>query len=79
MVYTMHGEEGGRPRWEGLNGGVWKGYCYYDTDTGIHIPAKEYQRRYVAMIDVSYRKCRRSLHHPEGEVVEEVGEKIFHQ
>jgi len=58
-----------------VNGGVWKGYCYYDTHTGIHIPAKEYQRRYVAMIDASRRKCRRSLHHPEGEVVEEVGEK----
>ena len=56
------------------NGGVWKGYCYYDADTGIHILAKEYQCRYIAMINASRQKCRRLLHHPEGEVGE-VGEK----
>ena len=47
--------------------GMWKGYCYYDADTGIHI----------AMIDASRQKCRRLLHHPEGEVGE-VGEKECH-
>ena len=69
----MRGKVGGRPHREG-KWRVWKGYCYYDADTGIHILAKEYQCRYIAMINASHRKCRQLLQHPEREVGE-VGEK----
>ncbi|KAL3772921.1 hypothetical protein ACHAW5_005905 [Stephanodiscus triporus] len=58
----------------GKKAGGGKGYRYYDADTGINIPAEEYQCRYVAMIDASRRKRRRSLHHTDG-VVGEVGEE----